>query len=208
MYETEYGREDQLIASIKGAPFLKSWQMNAGESWDQVLSRPLGVPRAFEQSGHYCFDIEAVRQAKLILGPGVWQVKATKVFNIGGVPVCLVAKADHACGLFLSEVKAKFSQVDVTDYDPSLQHRCYLLCHEAAAVRYVLFSFKDPVESTDFEGRPKNYCQLRDITSFRYWTYAGLHDEVAEWLHSFLGWAERWNLLKHLEREGSTPEVA
>src|ERR1035438_2762991 len=88
----------------------------------------IGKPTGNEwliRDGDYAFadyDVERGRQA---MGPGVREVKATKVFDVGGRPVEVVAKADHCHGLIVTDAKTKFGQVDSKDYEASLQWRFY-----------------------------------------------------------------------------------
>lgn len=196
LLQTEYGTEAELIAQIKGEPFKPSWQMQAGQAWDHVLSWPgyeaLGFQPAY---GGFTFDAEAWRSAKEHLGPGVWQVKATK--QIG--PALVVAQVDHIHGMLIDEVKAKFSTPDARDYEQVLQWRFYCLIHDAPVVRYSLFDFSDP---------KGGYCELRNIISFKFWSYPNLEVDCKRWVSEFLSWAESRALLGYLNRESSTPSLA
>jgi hypothetical protein len=199
--ETEYGREDELAAYIKGQPFEATFPMKAGSAWHTVLQRPLGLPKHWEEEDGFAFDLDAVRFAKGHVGPGVCEVKATRTFDLGE-PVVVVAKADHCRGLVVQDHKTKFSTLDAKDYEASLQWRFYLLVHGAACFRYNLFSFGNPVKHG--EGV---YCELKDVLSFNFWPYAGLEAECRHWLYLFVDWARSRGLTGYLEREGTSPAL-
>jgi len=196
--ETEYASESELIASIRGERIPETWQMAAGSAWDNLLSGAgeVAVFNVDETTYHACggftFKEDHVEAARKHLGPGLWQVKVEKFIDSSLGPVCLVAKVDKVRGLFVDEVKAKFSTVDARNYERSLQWKLYLLCHEAAAVRYSLFDFANPDKA--------RYCDLRDIVSFRFWRYRGLEQECRQWVEGFLDWASSRGLMPFLQR--------
>ncbi len=204
LVSTEWGNEEELAASVRREPFKASWQMEAGTAWDLVLGDPDKYlktehvagevePRRWHECNGHTFGAYHVACATAHIGPGVQQVKATRIFDIG-VPVNVVAKADHCYGLMIQDNKAKFSTPDQRTYESSLQWRFYLAIHEASCFRYNLFDFKDP---------KNGYCELRDILSFRFWPYRGLHDDCRSWVRRFYEWAKSKNLLSFLEREGT-----
>lgn len=194
--ETEYGSEIELMAQIRGERVEMPWRVHAGSAWHAALET--GQPRDLTVSAYYFAD-DHVQAGREWIGPGVWEVKATRIFYTPYGPVTVVAQADHCRGLFIQENKTKFSTPDARDYETSLQWRFELLVHEAALVRYNLFDFADPKEG---------YCELRNITSFKFWPYAEMENDCMTWLESFLVWADTKSLLGFLERRGSTPVLA
>lgn len=200
LLQTEYGSEEELIAQIMGKPFEPTWQMRAGTAWHACLEKhPRTGAYALCTSGGFSFSALHVCEALGHIGPGIWEVKAARVFDIGWHHANVVAQTDHCRGLLIQDNKTKFSPADARDYEASLQWRFYLAIHGAPRLRYNLFSFKDPDE--------QGYCELKDILSFSFWDYAGLESDCRFWLTEFLLWAGSKNLLSYLNREGSSPTV-
>lgn len=204
LLEHDHASEDELVAQVQGKPFVKKWQMDAGTAWHSVLEDPhthicyaqsANEPDEYYRSGEYAFSAQAVDSAVMLIGPGVWEVKATRLFGTPYGAVNVVAKVDHLNGLIVTENKTKFSQPDARDYDGSVQWRMYCLIHDAQAVQYNLFDFSDP---------KNGYCELRNILSFRFFPYPDLEKDCRRWLNRFLDWAASKNLLGYLEREGSS----
>lgn len=201
----DYVDEAELVAQIAGRPFTPSWQMEAGTAWHRVLSNPDeclvddGSGWIGFRSGGYTFDGTAGTESRNLIGPGTWECKATRTFDHCGFGVTVVAQADHIRGLVVQDNKTKFSTPDARDYEGSLHWRWYLLVHEAQKFTYNLFDFRDPKEG---------YCELRNIVSFNFWTYAGIEADCRAWLSRFLEWSHGKNLWRYLERRSSTPEAA
>lgn len=208
--QTEYGDEGELAASIRGKPLAPSWQMSAGQAWHGIvraygderydradISEPQdhGDGPVHVRIGQHWFDLHAVKIAAGIIGPGVWEVKATRVWEIGGREVTVAAQVDHVRGLHIAENKTKFSGADARTYEPSLQWRYYLAVHGAACVRYNLWHMREP---------KGGYCELTDVSSFRFWPYADLESDCRRWLAEFLGWADSRDLMPFLDRAGSS----
>lgn len=190
---TEWGDEAELLASIEGKPFKPSWQMDAGWAWQALIEG-----QHPEEFGDYVrlrefwFDAIQVQVAREHIGYGHVELKSTRQFDVG-MPVTVVAMVDLIRGLQIQENKAKFSPVDARTYEPSLQWRFYLDIHDAMCVRYNLFSFADPQDD--------GFCDLKGITSFRFWRYVGLHEECRAWVHRFVEWADSRGVLHHLDRQ-------
>lgn len=190
---TPWGDEAELVAQIKGAPFKPTWQMQAGTAWDRILEADgWGPVSPFVRYGDFSFHVDALRRARELIGPGLWQVKATRVWDTPRGPAAVVAKADHVHGLLVDEVKAKFSNADARDYESVLQWRYYLAVLGAQSVRYHLFCFADPKDG---------YCELEDVLPFRFWRYDELDLECRAWLVEFVEWAAGKGLLGYLERQ-------
>ena len=191
--ETEYGDETELIASIKGQ-VKPTWQMEAGTAWGESIQAGENTWKGYQ------FAKDDIADARKLLGPGLWEVKGTRRFDIYQLPVEVVAKVDHIRGDDIQENKAKFSPADSRDYESSLQWRFYLAVHEAASVRYNLFS----IGERDGDG----FWPLRGILSFSFFPYVSLEADCRRWVSRFVGWAADRQLLGFLDREGSTPEAA
>lgn len=144
------------------------------------------------RSGEYNFDREDVSAARQQIGPGLWEVKETRLFEVNRVPVTVVAKCDHIFGAALQDNKTKFSPIDVRDYEPSLQWRFYLEIFGASFLRYNLFSFKEPKDG---------YCAFKDFSTFKFWPYVGMESDCQRWLSRFIEWADGRGLMSYLHRE-------
>ena len=205
MMQTEWVPEEELIASIKGKPWTPSWQMNVGTAWHKVLEMPEatlnfpGKDQSWHEWGGYKFLPSAVEEARAVIGPGIREVKATRTWNLWGNDVTVVAQADHVEGIGLTDIKTKFSAPDPKDYDASLQWRFYLMVHGGLWFRYVFCHMKDP----DDDG----FCVLKDIQTVKYWPYAELEADCVHWLSEFITWAFSKDLMKFLDREGSSITV-
>lgn len=193
---TEYAKESELIASIKGEPVEMPWYVHAGSAWQELLESAVtpitDIGRITVKD--FSFDSTALRSAHAILGPGIDEVKATKVYETTRGPANVVAKADHVHGLVITDNKFKASTPDARDYESSLQWRFYLDVHGAACFRYILYDFAD---------EKSGYCELKAIHAFRFWPYVGLDSDCLRWVNLFVEWAEGRGLLRYLEREGT-----
>jgi len=190
--QSEYAVEQELIDQIAGKPFEPTWQMRAGSTWQAALCGEYSTRE-------FWFDSKMLGEARAYVGSGLCEVKSTKILDVHGSPVALVAQVDHVRGLALQENKAKFGTPDARDYEPSLQWRAYLLVHDAASVQYNLWNFKDP---------KCGYCELRSVDSFRFWRYAELEADCRRWLRAFLDWANARKLTPYLDRETPALEAA
>lgn len=207
--QTEYASADELIAQIKGKPFAPSWQANAGTAWHTLLETGVGDvpteecppdPEKVMKCGDYWFSRESVEYGRRYVGPGLWEVKGTQIFDINGTKVELVAKVDHILGCIIQDNKTRWGKpASCADYEPSLQWRVYLQVHKAQVMKYNLWAF--------FEPDGGNFCQLKDVLSVRFYRYPELEVDVRRWLGDFLWFCRERDLLGYLEREGTTPSL-
>lgn len=204
LIETPYGNENLLLLSIKGKD-VAGWQAHAGRALHAIVENPTGytisqmldVP-VIEYHG-FAYTQAVIDRILHEMGPGVPEVKATRTFYVDGRPVSVVAKADRVDGLMITDLKAKFSQVDHQATEHDLQWRFYLLVHGAAMFRYLFAQFIDQDKPKDGE-----HFRLKEISQVRYYPYEGLERDCRHWLTQFLSWAESKKLLPYLEREGSS----
>jgi hypothetical protein len=178
--------------------------MEAGTAWHRAMAaeKPdehLPGPPICYRFGKYWFSKDAVEAGWKAIGPGTKEVKVTQDYTIAGQRVRLVGKIDCLYGQTLQDHKCKFGTLDVRGYEPDLQWRFYLWITAARSFRYNLFHFKEPDGGS--------YCDLKDIKSFRFYSYIDLPVDCQEWLKAFLAWANGHDLLSFLEREGSSPEM-
>lgn len=202
--QTEYGNEAELIDKLRGEPHEPTWQMQAGSDWDLLLQQDPGsatdpATEYVRGPNGYWFHRVSVWAARKLIGPGVWQHKATRIFPSPLGDVEVVGVADHMSGRLVQENKAKFSTPDSRGYESSLQWRFYLLIHDASVVAYNLWHFTEPDDEL--------FCELKDHVRFRQWRYVGLESDCNQWVADFVTWAESRNLLQFLDRKGDDMSV-
>lgn len=201
--QTDYSSELDLLERIRRGQWADgptNENMDAGTAWHAVLADPLrhsqiafgpeGAPFSRYESGGFYFDAEAVHAALKHQGPGLREVTARKVFDPSGVQV--EGTCDHIRGLHLRDAKMTFDTPDSKRYEPSLQWRLYCLIHGCESFAYDVCSFADPKDG---------YCRLKDIVSFRFWSYPQMGNDCKDWIGNFLSWASGRGLIPLLERQ-------
>ena len=194
--EEEYASEDELAAYVKaGQDGEANWKMDAGTAWHHHLAG----------TGHLAgdrfeFDPEVAAVARAYVGHGITELTGYKTFNVRGVQVQLEGTADHVWGRAIQDHKTKFSPANPDDYEPSLQWRSYLLIHDCDVFRYHLWSFRDPKGVKGADPEDGGFCEFKDVTSFRFWRYPGMEDEVTQRIADFISWAEGMNLLRFVSQ--------
>lgn len=183
----EYVPEQDIIDSVMGKPIKPTWQMEAGTAWGQALA---GGP---SRVGSYNFDTEAVRHAQGMIGPGLWEVKATRTLDSFGVLVTLVAQVDHVNGAVIQENKARFGTIDAKDWEQSIQWPVYLWVHHGRKLVYNAFAFRNPTEA--------GYCELREVQRFPFYAYSTLEEDLQRAVNEFLDWCHLRKLTNYLHRE-------
>lgn len=192
--ETSYGSEEELLDYIKsGQTGQPNWKMACGTSWHTLLAMndAEGFGQRIEEGG-FEFANEDLQAARKHVGPGLCEVSAKQRFEVGKEVVEIDGTCDRIRGLVIRDAKCKFSPVDPMDYAASLQWKIYTLLFGTEVFVYDLFSFADPRDG---------YCELKAIDSFRFWRYAGLENEVRDWIRRFVQWASDRNLLPFLQRK-------
>lgn len=202
LMQTEWVDESEVIATIKGKPWAPSWQMNVGSAFHKVLEMPgatlsfPGPDQSWHEWGGYKFLPSTVSAVQAFIGNGIRECKATRTWHLWGNDVTVVGQADHVEGLGLSDIKCKFSAPDSKDYDASLQWRFYLQIFGGLSFRYVFCHFKEPTDD--------GFCQLKEVTTVKYFPYAELEADCVHWLSEFLVFCFTQQLLPYLDREGSS----
>jgi len=189
--QTDYGSEEELIAQIMGKPFAPSHAMQAGSAWHFMLEHS----DTYNVVNNLVFRQDDVDKAIEFIGPGVWEVKATKTYDLPGQPVTVVAQADHVHGKVITDNKLSLSGLDLKRYEPSLQWRLYLDIHQAYKFIYNRWYFTEPQECS---------FVLKEVMSSSFSPYPGLERDCRHWIADFLGWAASKNLWSYLERTGSS----
>lgn len=210
---TDYAQESELIDRMKRGQWTdsdKGWMPRAGSAFHKCCEDPIGTSEiAFDEqgkpfkrhrSGDYFFAPDAVEGVRRLQGPGIRELKAVKV--MAGVEI--EGTTDHIRGLYLRDIKTKFTTIDARSYEDSLQWRFYLWLHDCEAFTYDLCAFKEPQgvermygDNTDvsYEGDPTGFCELREVASVRFWRYPGMEAELTGWVRRFREWASDRGLL-------------
>lgn len=185
---SDYGSESELIETLRRGQWADGPAteiMRAGTVWHAALAGPEYSTKEF------FFFNDVVDQAREYTGPGICELTGWRTWTIGDRLVQLEGTCDHIRGLVVTDHKTKFSTPDARDYEKSLQWRAYLLIHEAACFRYLLWHFADPTDA--------GYCELRGVTSFKFWPYPNMEAELVEWLGWFVDWVVSRGLLSCVE---------
>ncbi|MGD9713784.1 MAG: hypothetical protein AB7V46_17240 [Thermomicrobiales bacterium] len=203
---TEYESEADLVERIRRGQWAPDaadtpWYMLAGTAWHRALAcePPDDAVESTEEVmaryGDYLFSPDDIYAGIAEFGMGSREITWHRDWVVDGITVRLEGTADHVVGRVVSDAKTKFSDVDPSDYEESLQWRAYLLIHDADVFRYVLFSFKDPAAD--------GFLKLRKdgIYTFNMWRYPDLERDVLEWLNRFVGWAIVRGLLPNLSSD-------
>lgn len=193
-------KEEELIAKITGAKWEPSWQALGGIAWHKCLEKKDHVSRLADnvelvKMDGFVFILDDIYAAQNYIGPGTWEVKT--LLKIGN-DINVVCKGDHLRGVCCQDNKTKWSPVDLSDYDQSLQWRLYLDAFHCSVFRYNCFDFKPPKN-------PGDVCILKDILSTRYYPYPGMREECYAWVTRFLDWAEMHGLMCYLQGPGGSP---
>lgn len=202
-----YVTEEELIAKVRQEPYERSWQARAGTAWHTCLERgQYALEHVWSDEiddfsplcevDGFTFHEDAVQEGEDHVGPGRWELKSLNCINVDGAPLTVVSKIDHMHGLTIQDNKTKWSSVDLSAYDNSLQWRLYLLSTGGVMFRYNVFDFRPPKKSD-------SYCHLKAIRTVKYWPYPGMEQDCREWVKRFLDWARDRNLEKYLHREGT-----
>lgn len=198
--EEDYVLPQELIDAVmrgqQGGP--TSWKMDAGSAWHKVIERPnesavgSGLNHRYESGGYswHCDDVIGMFGA---IGSGEQEIRKWKRYSVGGLTFDVTGQADHVYDRTISDIKTKFTTVNVADYEDSLQWRFYLDIHQCDAFRYLLCRMS----------QPKDGCvNLQNITTVRYFAYPQMVADLEGWLLRFAEWAEVNGLLPYLTKMG------
>jgi hypothetical protein len=203
--ETDYGSEEELQASIRRGQWEdgpSSWKMRAGTAWHEILCANLAteptvvIPQLCQFAvcrGEYFFALADAMAGQDYRPRGLLEVPARQVLLADGQKMALHGQADHVRGLEVRDAKTCFAAPDPTDYESSLQWRCYLYLFGANVFSYDLYYFSEP---TDL-----GYLALKDIYTFRQWRYPRMEEDLASWIRRFLAWAEGRGLTPFLQKD-------
>lgn len=193
--KTEWAKEEELIATIKGKPFEPTFAMQLGSAWQKVLELNAGRESNCYtlMEKQFAFTSPDIKRGLGIIPRGaIPKMKTTRHMTFSGSVVELVGVANAVHGLEIHENKARLNAGHASDYEPSLQWRAYLWLFHARSVQYNIFQF----------GLPEEGCpELRDVQTFRFNYYEDLEADIRRWVSEFVAWLGERGLTKYAERK-------
>lgn len=193
LYLLDVVSEADLLASIRGE-FTPTREINLGRALHTILEEPAAHVLAIGD-GYACdgitFPGPVVRECLTHVDPaGMFEVKATKEYRVGGRPVTVVAKVDQLCGLTIREHKTRWDTYEPDRYATSCQWRFYLDVFEALAATYVVFLLSEYKDGD---------IGLRGIETLPLYPYPALHAECEELVRGFVEYAVARGLESYLQ---------
>lgn len=174
----DWMKEQSVIDNIKGI-YRPGWQAQHGTAFHKVIEtpEPFRVPGGYRADGILFSDEDIAECLPCFDRSGVFELKATKEYEIDGQIVTVVTKVDQAIGGHIEENKTKWSQFDIDAYFDSMQWRYYLESFGALSVRYNVFCF---------DKRADESVHLRSIERFRLYPYPKLREDCVGLLYRFV----------------------
>ncbi|UYB51200.1 hypothetical protein OCJ37_14520 [Xanthomonas sp. AM6] len=155
--------------------------MLAGRAFHKALElAPPGEVGVFEQDG-YRFEIAADVEIDI---PDVRELKSTRDYVIGGVPVTLVGMVDAIHGRRVDDHKTT-TRFDPERFLDSYQWRIYLEVFGADEFRWNVF------EWSNSEREPQTYV-VRAVNPLTMYRYPGLAADVERELAEFVAFARQY----------------
>lgn len=188
---TDFVPEAELIASIKGE-FEWREQMKWGDAFHRILENPdeHRVEGGYSCEGIHFKDATVAPCLEIFNRDGVFEVKHTKDYEIGGHAVTVVAKADQLHGARVIENKTKWSAFDFDVYQKSHQWRWYAVVFDAASVTYNVFLLhKDR----------KGEFVLNGIETFTLYPYPEIENDCVKLLTEFVDYVKLRGLEEYLQ---------
>lgn len=194
LYLLDVVSEADLLASIRGE-FTPTREVNLGRALHSILEKPEDHESSLYPGTYACdgitFPGAVVRECLTHVDPaGMFEVKATKEYRVGGRAVTVVAKVDQLCGLTIREHKTRWDTYEPDRYATSCQWRFYLDVFEALAVTYVVFLLS---EYKDGE------IGLRGIETLPLYPYPALHAECEDLVRGFVEYVTARGLESYLQ---------
>jgi hypothetical protein len=181
--ENDWLSQDEFIEQLKGK-FEATRKMNLGTAFHNILENP--VPHFVAKKGLYVSDgfefqkkdIESATAKVNYAFP--FEIKATKVYNIQGIDITVVAKADQLEGRKGNEHKSTWSAFSYDKYAESVQKAIYCDVFELDRVVYKVWEFSDLVSGIRFNGYHEFFFPYSEADIKRALSY--LH-ELVNFIH-------------------------
>ncbi len=193
--EEDWKPEEELLAELRGQ-FQATPKMLLGKSGHCAMEGQ--NPKHDDSVGdHRCLGFKWTRDAiegcrRAFRSGGVAEVKAERVFRIGGEDVTLVGKADRLIGTEVVEHKFTLSPFDPDRYSRSYQWRGYSLLFQPSAVLYTVFCVD--------EGRGESAAlELKDVHPIDFYPYSQCEADVRDLLGRFVEYVDLRGLREYLQ---------
>ncbi len=182
---------EDLLKRIRGE-FTPSRYMDLGSAFHDIMEkvhdRYIPERNIFKARNGIEFDYNVITKCyEKIISEAPFEVKITKVYDVGNEQVELVAKADQLYGNYVIENKTCWGIFDFERYFSSCQWKFYLDIFEAERVLYNIFCLSDKAGG----------IELRSIEQFSFNGYPDLKDDIRELLQGFLEFIHTKNLEKY-----------
>lgn len=183
--EADWMAEESLQQSIKGV-FVATPEMILGRNLHSVLEDH----DQYEQpDGSYLckesrFSSELIRDCLVHVEPGVFEVKFTKDYTVGGRQIQVVGKVDELVGLRVVENKIRVGSFEAERYTESFQPRFYLDILQAQSVTFKVFIL----------GESQEGLFLKSCEKLTVYPYPDLHDDCQRLVTRFVDYVERRQL--------------
>ena len=187
--------EEDLLKRIRGE-FTPSRYMDLGSAFHDILEKAderfIPDRNVFKAKNGIEFDEDIIRRCyKAINHEAIFEVKATKVYDINNEPIEVVAKVDQILGNYIYENKTCWGVFDFEKYFNSCQWKFYLDIFEADRVFYNVFCLSDKV----------NGIELRNIEQFSFNRYPDIKNDLNYLLHAFLEFIHSRSLEVYFQNE-------
>ena len=171
---------EDFLKRIRGE-FTPSRYMDLGSAFHDIMEKAeerfIPDRNIFKAKNGIEFDFDIITRCyEKIVSDAPFEVKITKVFDVGSEQVELVAKVDQLYGNCVIENKTCWGMFDFERYFGSCQWKFYLDIFEAERVFYNVFCLSDKV----------NGIELRNIEQFSFNAYPDLKDDLQLLLMDFI----------------------
>jgi len=175
-------------------------EMKLGIAFDKIMETPAKYLQISDTEEYYLcnglrFDVDGIENALDYTNrKAITQYKAVKEYDIHGISVELVCKADAVYGLVGWDYKASMKPLDkdkVTDYMNSYQWKSY-----ADVIGLQKFIFL----RTEFQAKDNIFYAVETVPIELY-PYDSLAAEVRDYLTEFVLFICRQNLEKHFQQK-------
>lgn len=160
--------EKDFIQQIVNPEFIKSKKMELGSAYHSCLEKPYDTydahTRFFQgkegfMANGIAFPYESVRPAIDIINylfP--FEIKASKLYEVLGEQIYVIAQVDQLQGLWINEHKTTWSGFDYSKYENSVQGKYYMEIFNCHRVNYKVFDLYDGAHG----------IKLKDIHRFHF----------------------------------------
>ena len=186
---------EDFLKRVRGE-FTPSRYMDLGSAFHDILenielryNKELNI---FKAKNGLEFEYDVIAQCyKKIVSEAPFEVKITKIYDIGKESIEVVAKVDQLYGNYVIENKTCWGMFDFERYFGSCQWKFYLDIFEAERVFYNVFCLSDK----------KDGIELRNIEQFSFNAYPDLNDDLNELMKDLVEFIHAKNLEEYFAQD-------